>query len=1272
MEEFGGDILSAGAHPGGTDILPSDAFVAQDILPPYAVHIPPPPAVVSSSGDFPPYAARPPTGVGGLPPTPTLRVQQPPRLAVAAAPGMRVLRRTDNPKITIPPPPVLAKCPRPTPNEGGQGAASGGSECDESTRGDLPPPPPRLQTPITLAMEVGTDDLAPTDLGPGGVEAVVLRKGADPPMGFELDADMRLSAVLPGSPAASAGLVRLLGMYLVQVNGLPVVTFADLPIVFHTALGLLLGFSPAPLQLSEDGTEVIPNGTQAAASAKLAVVPATVPVEENAMLEQSCQALVPEPLPFMPPPVPPPDVLVPTVEDIPDAAQGALVPVPPGQQLLQDDKSSDDDGRAPGASLRFDPAQHVPHPDWQKMTPEEHQEWLRNKGRPSAPHGKGPGWTPQPPPSVHPDTGLYFDPDRERGTAPGGSTCLSVGKERGRSKSPEGRLVVAVQREVAKARQSDPDSDDDAAAGAEGGAAEGRVVVSAPVSTLRILSPRKSQPEADKGHVPKPPLPPPVPYHKRPKRAPLSEWEVHRLIHNFRARHTLRDDLKPMLLGLDSDGLRSVLRPLLDPGRDPSTVLIARINLEKQRMEREKAAKDAGQDLVEAVPELPVVCPDGHLVIPFSPTTEWVCSQCHLKFRAGVQWFYGCGKCDWDLCPRCVASRTASVAAVVASLMLAGKAIEALTQALAAARERGLLKPTGPSAADLEASREAAAKKAKKAFEGVEVELGGVWHCECAAAHSPPGRTFKLRVDASHQPMHHGIINLRGWMQGRRRKTTVNGTYDIGSAEITLSIHYNTGKVQRSELCLVVTGGSPVGIEGKLSNKPSDSWTRVTCSVKPAKSSAISVSSGDENPTPASQPPAENGGDWSARVRPQQTELRQPKAPKDKAKGKMPKVPKEPKPKKPKGEKKAKGEKKGKDGKKRSSRSVSSSRSSRRSLSRPRRRSGSWRRSRSRTSWRRSRPRSRARRRRRSSSSRRRSASSDRGRRRSDSWRRRRPSERRRRSESRARRRRSPSRGRRRRSRSSASERRRRRRDSRSPSRRRRYRSPSRSPSRRRRYRSPSRSPSGGEWRSRSPLRRLSASPQRSPLRPSNAKRKRKRSSSLEQDADSGSESPAHGGSKQSKQKAKRRKKAAVDDGQLDDAPRKVKKGRKKEVPAEEASPIDAPPRPHKKRKKKRKPAEAAGSSDSAGASDEAAARVRKRTKRRTAGPPASETEESASEGGSLLVLPKRKRQHAGEQRERRRVVQDAGAPVRVVFTRRAGGVRRELVDDDGEDGLRG
>ena len=51
-------------------------------------------------------------------------------------------------------------------------------------------------------------------------------------------------------------------------------------------------------------------------------------------------------------------------------------------------------------------------------------------------------------------------------------------------------------------------------------------------------------------------------------------------------------------------------------------------------------------------------CPGKHVLSSFStPDAEFSCDVCRTVFRTGTH-MYGCRECDWDICEKCVTSKT--------------------------------------------------------------------------------------------------------------------------------------------------------------------------------------------------------------------------------------------------------------------------------------------------------------------------------------------------------------------------------------------------------------------------------------------------------------------------------------------------------------------------------------------------------------------------------------------------------------------------------------
>eukprot|EP00756_Hemistasia_phaeocysticola_P008411 Hpha_TRINITY_DN14610_c2_g5::TRINITY_DN14610_c2_g5_i1::g.48309::m.48309 len=748
-------------------------------------------------------------------------------------------------------------------------------------------------------------------LGPGGVEAVVLREG-EQMMGFEFDENLVLMGVIPDTPAAAAGLGRLVGMQLRHVNGEKVEDPEDLPDDFLTSTAVILGLAPAKYKKegkNRAATEgaLVPvvgagplGGQLVATTCDEGWRPSGVPSHLPAFPNDGLRAPLPKVHEVKCPPLARvPRALSGRYVSLPKQENGQLVPVcvaggvpeqTPAEQTKRrpfyafegpqmtgkldysqsvgevprgafaaheqptaaerarmggigskafranytpaPSRSGKDEvtfgvsmfgsaglpeaARRPGGALRFDAAQEIPMENYHEVLPFK-PSIAGEAPQPSAPHGKGPGWTPKPPPSMHPDRGLMFDPDRERGTAPGGSTCLSVGRKfthdgRGNKgevdksgrggdagtkfqgqwtnewgETHDGTLIPGKSGEsyvpgrgrqdgsgmgnatsariksarpaptstpgeelrfemgcemlsfgeslldvhltvpgtaaharknkiIAMKRALEADSDDELdeklkAAGCDlrhpgtGARIDERDFHSVPNEVLQNKGkdPAKglviNRECGEIGGI----APPPsslLPFAPKP---PLTEADRNRLIANFRARHNIPDEFEYALRGLDSEGLRSVLRPLLDAGRDPTTVLTARINLEKRRIrsdqlklmggnvvrENQDPKNDPMLEEAEAGNTLAWPCPGCNGALnSFTTDDAWMCSGCSAKFPKGTAGFHGCKPCDFDLCPTCSRSSQAKVAAVSAAVILAGRALEALADAWEHAKRR--------------------------------------------------------------------------------------------------------------------------------------------------------------------------------------------------------------------------------------------------------------------------------------------------------------------------------------------------------------------------------------------------------------------------------------------------------------------------------------------------------------------------------------------------------------------------------------------------------
>eukprot|EP01065_Artemidia_motanka_P016649 TRINITY_DN2025_c4_g1_i1.p1 TRINITY_DN2025_c4_g1~~TRINITY_DN2025_c4_g1_i1.p1 ORF type:complete len:870 (+),score=277.21 TRINITY_DN2025_c4_g1_i1:87-2612(+) len=517
------------------------------------------------------------------------------------------------------------------------------------------------------------------DLGDGGVEAAVVKKEGDLEFGFSIDDNLIMTKVKEGTPAETAGLAYLTGMKVGYINGRKIEKKSDISTADMSSQAVLLGL----MKVQEPQGQLVLHG---AALAEKRNRPPIVPVVRRKEEHK------PPPV-FRPPTLKPLPTFVQMFLPVYKAACAARANVlvadkskAQGREVDKEkaaeakakaamrDPNAEAAGQKKGGGALQDLIEDNPDKAGAQGAP-------RVMGRggggggghaPSVnPHGKGPGWTPQPPPSVHPDRGLGFDPDRERGTAPGGSTSLSAGRrfrhvpmdnDSDSDDGPGGEGVVVVNATEAGGppliqpmglmgagiRRPPPgeggpggpggiDSDEEDDRRREADMAKNRragsqdsVSSSSSSSSSSSIQPTEQQrkeatgpgiyrgarergaptfgripgegPGAMGGQDIRPGQTAPGQGFVRRELPQLTEPEIQSMLTKFKSQYPVPDafNLEGQLKQLDSEGIRSVLRPLLNTGRNPTTVLTTRINLEKRRCRQDQLDRVQGGTVRDA------------------------------------------------------------------------------------------------------------------------------------------------------------------------------------------------------------------------------------------------------------------------------------------------------------------------------------------------------------------------------------------------------------------------------------------------------------------------------------------------------------------------------------------------------------------------------------------------------------------------------------------------------------------------------------------------
>eukprot|EP00756_Hemistasia_phaeocysticola_P054982 Hpha_TRINITY_DN30898_c0_g1::TRINITY_DN30898_c0_g1_i1::g.155731::m.155731 len=288
------------------------------------------------------------------------------------------------------------------------------------------------------------------DLGEGGVEAALVKGEGDTAFGFEVDEELNLLVVKEGSPAEAAGLAYLIGMRIGYLNGRKVECRAEIKPEEMQGQGVVLGLMKAEPKKPKPDSRMIGGGqlvlSEAHGRDKLGRQ-VVIRSERRSAIDRS-QQYYNQPKVYRPP--------TPSAKSLPTMVQ-MFLPVYKAasgarKNVIYADKSAtvgpetkkQKEREAKAKALMADPnkpraiqdggiGQEVAAAIEGQKKALAITDGSEQGGAPppsSAPHGKGPGWTPKPPPSMHPDRGLGFDPDRERGTAPGGNTSLGRRRKR--------------------------------------------------------------------------------------------------------------------------------------------------------------------------------------------------------------------------------------------------------------------------------------------------------------------------------------------------------------------------------------------------------------------------------------------------------------------------------------------------------------------------------------------------------------------------------------------------------------------------------------------------------------------------------------------------------------------------------------------------------------------------------------------------------------------------------------------------------------------------